>query len=132
MKRILLAIILELSFNILSGQDTTSFKSIDVYEFAELVSTTQITLLDVRTSKEHSEGHIPGTHHNIDVLSIDFEVIVENTLDKDKPVALYCRSGNRSKKAAQILSSKGFTVIELSTGFKGWATAGKAVSTPKE
>jgi len=44
---------------------------------------------------------------------------------KDKPIALYCRSGKRSKKAAAILSRKGYKVYELDKGFIGWKEAGK-------
>ena len=54
------------------------------------------------------------------------------TLPKDKPVALYCRSGNRSKNAARILAEKGYQVLELGTGFRGWAAAGKEVETEKQ
>ena len=47
-----------------------------------------------------------------------------------KIVALYCRSGNRSKTAARILADKGYEVIELGTGFRGWVAAGKDVMRP--
>ena len=42
-------------------------------------------------------------------------------------LSLYCRSGKRSKKAARILSGKGFQVYELGTGFNGWVKAGRTV-----
>ena len=48
-------------------------------------------------------------------------------LQKSKPVALYCRSGKRSKKAAAILSEKGFKVVELGKGFNAWQAAGKEI-----
>jgi rhodanese-related sulfurtransferase len=51
--------------------------------------------------------------------------VADSTLRKDAPVALYCRSGKRSKKAAAILSKKGYTVYELDKGFTGWKQAGK-------
>ena len=81
-------------------------------------------LLDVRTPEEYSEGHISGTDFNIDVLDDGFEREVLKKIPKGKSVALYCRSGNRSKKAAGILADNGYTVLELSTGFKGWLAAG--------
>ena len=56
--------------------------------------------------------------------------LAAETLSKDKPVALYCRSGNRSKKAARILAEKGYQVVELETGFRGWAAAGKDIAKP--
>ena len=61
----------------------------------------------------------------INVLDEQFAVIADSTLQKDKPIALYCRSGKRSKKAAAILSRKGYKVYELDKGFIGWKETGK-------
>lgn len=74
---------------------------------------------------EYSEGHIPGTI-NINVLDDSFAAMADSTLQKDKPVALYCRSGKRSKKAAVILSEKGYKVYELDKGFNAWQEAGES------
>lgn len=49
------------------------------------------------------------------------------TEQKDKPVAVYCRSGKRSKKAAAILSKKGYIIYDLDKGFIGWEEADKEV-----
>lgn len=100
------------------------FKSVSVEEFADLIADTTVQRLDVRTPEEYAQGHIAGSK-NIDVLGDDFEVDALETLDKDRTVALYCRSGRRSKKAAEILTAGGFSVVELSTGFNGWTEAGK-------
>lgn len=75
---------------------------------------------------EYSEGHILGTI-NINVLDDSFAAMADSTLQKDKPVALYCRSGKRSKKAAAILSEKGYKVYELDKGFNAWQEAGEKV-----
>ena len=112
------------SFFGLLGQ-TNKFKTVDVMEFEKAIADTSYVVLDVRTAVEHAEGHIPGTHFNIDVLEDNYSEIVLKTLPKDKPVALYCRSGNRSKNAARILAEKGYQVLELGTGFRGWVAAGK-------
>ena len=106
---------------------TPGFKTVDVAEFAKVIENGGVTVLDVRTYEEHKEGHIPGTDFNFDVLEDSFSKLAAGALPKDKPVALYCRSGNRSKKAARILVEKGYEVVELGTGFKGWAQAGKEV-----
>ena len=95
------------------------FKSVSAEEFASVISDTTVQILDVRTPEEHSEGHIPGSL-NIDVNDQSFELDALDALDKDRPVALYCRSGRRSKKAAETLTNNGFQVIELSTGYNGW------------
>ena len=129
MKRITLTLIMGFSFFGLFGQ-TSKFKTVDVKEFEKFISDTTVSILDVRTPAEHAEGFIPGTHFNIDVLEDTYTKIATETLSKDKPVALYCRSGNRSKKAARILAEKGYQVVELGTGFRGWAAAGKDIAKP--
>ena len=115
------------SFFGLFGQ-TGKFKTVGVTEFAKAVADTSYVVLDVRTPAEHAEGHIPGTHFNIDVLKDSYTDTALKTLPKDKPVALYCRSGNRSKNAARILAEKGYQVLELGTGFRGWVSAGKDIT----
>ena len=125
-KRILITIVVSFSFFGLFGQ-TTKFKTVDVAEFAKAVSDTSYVVLDVRTPAEYAEGHIPGTHFNIDVLEDSYTEIALKTLPKEKPVALYCRSGNRSKNAARILAENGYQVLEFGTGFRGWAAAGKKI-----
>ena len=117
------------SFYGLFGQ-TNDFKIVDADVFAKYIQENDVTVLDVRTPAEHAEGYIPGTDFNIDVLEDSFTIIATKKLPKDKPVALYCRSGNRSKKAAHILVDKGYEVVELGTGFRGWVTAGKKVTLP--
>ena len=119
------------SFFGLFGQ-TNDFKIVDANEFARYIQDNDVTVLDVRTPEEHSEGFIPGTDFNIDVLQVSYTKIATEKLPKDKPVALYCRSGNRSKKAAKILADKGYEVVELGTGFRGWVSAGKKVAVPQE
>ena len=119
------------SFFGLFGQ-TGKFRTVDVAEFAKVVADTSYVVLDVRTPAEHAAGHIPGTHFNIDVLEDDYTETVLKVLPKDKPVALYCRSGNRSKNAARILAEHGYRVLELGTGFRGWAAAGNEVESEKK
>ena len=127
MKRLIFTIVMGFSFLGLFGQ-TDKFKTVDVNEFEKFIADTTVTLLDVRTAAEHAEGFIPGTHYNIDVLEGTYTNLAIETLPKDKPVALYCRSGNRSKKAARILSENGYEVVELGTGFRGWVAAGKKMT----
>jgi rhodanese-related sulfurtransferase len=103
------------------------FKSVCAEEFASVISDTTVQILDVRTPDEFAEGHITGSR-NIDVLDKDFELDALEVLDKDRAVALYCRSGRRSKKAAEILSTNGYQVVELSTGYNGWVEAGREVT----
>ena len=129
MKRLLFTLIMGFSFFGLFGQ-TNKFKTVDVAEFAKAVADTSYVVLDVRTPAEYTEGHIPGTHFNIDVLEDNYTEIALKNLPKDKPVALYCRSGNRSKNAARILAENGYQVVELGTGFRGWVAAGNKTVKP--
>ncbi len=107
---------------------TKGFRSIGVEEFEKAIAdTAKVIRLDVRTAEEFAEGHIAGAC-NIDVQSGDFDSKTVGMLPKSgKTIAVYCRSGRRSKKAAGILAGQGFNVIELDSGFLGWAGAGKPV-----
>ena len=81
-------------------------------------------LVDVRTPEEFAEGHIAKAV-NMNVNDNDFESKIA-TLDKEKPVMVYCRSGGRSAKAAGILKEKGFKhVYDLDGGMIGWNEANK-------
>ena len=114
------------SFWNLFGQDN-KFKILSVNEFSVFISDPEVTVVDVRTAEEHAAGYIPGTDFNIDVLEDGYEAEAVAKLPKDKPVAVYCRSGNRSKKAARILSENGYEVVELGSGFNGWASSGRDI-----
>ena len=84
------------------------------------------TLVDVRTPEEFAAGHVKGAV-NINFKKRTFPDYI-NAIAKDKPVAIYCRSGNRSGKAALIMQSLGFKeVIDLASGYKGWVAAEKEV-----
>ena len=108
------------------------FKSVSVEEFAQVLTDTSVVLLDVRTVEEHMAGHIEGTALHIDVLKSDFDTLAVANIPAGSTVALYCRSGNRSKRAASSLASKGYRVIELATGYNGWVQAGRPVTVAKE
>lgn len=129
MKKITIAIIMSIFsiFSTLFGcTPAENFKSVEVEEFAQVISDTTVVRLDVRTAGEYNDGHIDGAI-NIDVLKGSFNEKAQSSLPKDKTIALYCRSGNRSKKAARALSEMGYNVVELNSGYKGWTKAGKEV-----
>lgn len=109
-----------------SCQQKSDFKSLPVGDFESLINTSDVQCLDVRTVAEYSEGHIPGSI-NINVLDDSFAAMADSTLQKDKPVGLYCRSGKRSRKAADILSKRGYQVYDLEKGFLAWQQEGKPI-----
>lgn len=87
--------------------------------FKKNITDKNIQLVDVRTATEFKQGAIKKAK-NIDVLSSSFLSKV-NKLDKNKPVYLYCRSGNRSQKALKILKKNGFKEIyDLEGGYINW------------
>ena len=109
-----------ISITACSSNEKHGFKSVAVQEFANIIAdTSTVMLVDVRTAEEYGSGHIENAL-NIDVKQDDFEEIAIKTLPKNKTVAVYCRSGRRSKKAAEILSQNGYNVIELDSGYTGW------------
>lgn len=105
---------------------TASYESVSVEAFDKVIADTTVVRLDVRTAEEFAGGHIENAI-NIDVLQDDFEHMALATLPKGKTIAVNCRSGKRSKKAADILVKDGFRVIELDSGYNGWVAAGKKV-----
>jgi rhodanese-related sulfurtransferase len=86
-----------------------------------------VQLLDVRTSEEYQAGHIRNALLANWMDQNEFTDRVKY-LDKDKPVLVYCASGGRSSKAAEWLSSNGFTHVEnLTGGFTEWKLENKPV-----
>ena len=119
MKRIILTLVMCFSFSWLFGQ-TNNFKTVGADEFEELITNANVVVLDVRSEAEHAEGFIPGTHYNIDVLEETFTKVATEALPKDKPIALYCRSGNRSKQASEKMVKLGYTNVYEFGGIIDW------------
>ena len=75
-------------------------------------------ILDVRTQEEYVQGHIPGA------IVISHEEIAEKAeevlTDKDQLILVYCRSGRRSKIAAEALVELGYTNIKEFGGIVDW------------
>ena len=75
-------------------------------------------ILDVRTREEYDEGHIPGA---ILIPNTEIEEKAEDVLtDKNQLILVYCRSGRRSKIAAEALAELGYTNIKEFGGIIDW------------
>lgn len=112
-------LILTLSFFGMSGM-AQEVSVITPAEYQKEIKDNKVQLIDIRTPEEYKEGHIKGAR-NIDFFSDDFMREFE-TLDKTRPVYIYCRSGNRSSKASVRLSEAGFSeIIDLKGGWKAWS-----------
>lgn len=88
-------------------------------EFKTLISNIETQIVDVRSAEEFREGHIKDAL-NIDVNDSTFTRKAIAMLDKKRPVGVYCRSGRRSAKAAEILTSEGYQVSNLAGGILNW------------
>ena len=100
------------------GCSAQGFVSVEADEFAREIAKKEVQLVDVRTAAEYAEGHIPNAV-NIDVYSSDFAEKIA-ALDKNQTLAIYCRSGRRSKSAAQQAVNLGFKGVELDGGVLSW------------
>ena len=75
-------------------------------------------ILDVRTQEEYDQGHIPGA---ILIPDTEIKAKAEEVLtDKDQLILVYCRSGRRSKLAAEALVELGYTNIKEFGGIIDW------------
>lgn len=99
--------------------DSATIETLSAQQFKQLLTQKKLQLVDVRTAPEYREGAIAGAIH-IDVQKNDFECRADSLLKKEIPVAVYCKSGVRSKKAATKLARKGFKIYNLDGGYAGW------------
>ena len=106
------------------GQDKennqeAAYVNITAQEAKEIMDSQQgYVILDTRTQEEYEESHIPGA------IVIPHDEIKEKAeavlTDKDQLILVYCRSGRRSKLAAQYLVELGYTNIKEFGGIIDW------------
>ena len=98
-----------------------TIKILDREEYKNAISKGKVQLVDVRTRAEFMSGHIKGAN-NIDFFQGSAFESACSKMKKEKPVYLYCQSGNRSQKAARRLVEMGFTeVYDLRGGYRTWS-----------
>lgn len=101
------------------GKQAASYVNITAEEAKQLMDTeSDYIILDVRTEEEFSAGHIPNA-----VLIPDYDIekkAEEKLTDKNQLILVYCRSGRRSKIAAQALVELGYTNIKEFGGMIDW------------
>lgn len=123
MKRIITSLLTLLGLAACSQQ---GYENTDVDAFASRITNQDVVLLDVRTAEEYNDGHIQNAI-NIDVKQDGFIEEAKSTLPTDKTIAVYCRSGKRSAKAAGLLAKEGFKIVNLEGGIMAWKNAGMPV-----
>lgn len=95
-------------------------------ELADLVSTTDIDLVDVRDERDWVAGHVPGSRNiPLDTLRADPDAY----LARDKPVAFICQRGVRSLTAAKLAERLGFEkIFNLDGGTAAWTKSGLSLA----
>ena len=97
-----------------------SYTQISMEEAIDMMATEEnYIILDVRTTEEFAEKHIPNAI-NIPNETIGSEELAELP-DKNQLILVYCRSGNRSKQASEKLAALGYTNIYEFGGINDWA-----------
>ncbi len=89
-------------------------------QVAELLEQGKIQLVDVRRPEEHEAGRIAGGR------LIELNQLVEQaeTIDRERPVVFYCRSGSRSAMATEAFRRAGFDAHNMTGGLLEWHAAG--------
>lgn len=98
---------------------TTGYRQVTTEEAVNIMRTEEnYVILDVRTAQEFASGHIPGAVllPNETIGTEDIPLLP----DKDQLILVYCRSGNRSKQAAEKLAQLGYTNIVEFGGINSW------------
>lgn len=98
---------------------TTGYRQVTTEEAVNIMQAEKnYVILDVRTAQEFASGHIPGAVllPNETIGTEDIPLLP----DKDQLILVYCRSGNRSKQAAEKLAQMGYTNIVEFGGINSW------------
>ena len=95
------------------------YKSISQDEAKKMMDNGNVIILDVREKSEYDAGHIKGAVL-LPVGTINADTAAEVIASKDSVVLVYCRSGNRSKKASVVLAKLGYKNIYEFGGITSW------------
>ena len=116
---VLLALALALTGVTNFAPKTTGYRQVTTEEAVNIMQTEEnYVILDVRTAQEFASGHIPGAAllPNETIGTEDIPLLP----DKDQLILVYCRSGNRSKQAAEKLAQRGYTNRVEFGGINSW------------
>jgi phage shock protein E len=103
----------------IAAPSAAAYQNVDVATFKKLMSGSNVVVLDVRTPAEIAQGKIAGAME-LNFNSPDFAQKAAQ-LDKSKTYLIYCRSGNRSGQACNIMQQQGFgKLYNLQGGMIAW------------
>ena len=94
--------------------------SLEPRRVAELLEAGDADLIDVREDDEWEAGRVPGARH-VPILDVTAQA---DTVDGERLVVFYCRSGNRSALVAEAFRLGGYDARNMSGGISAWADAG--------
>lgn len=102
-----------------TSETSGSYKTISSTEAQQMIEDNKDALiLDVRTAAEYESGHIPNA---VNLSNEDIQAgKVDSLKDKSQLIMVYCRSGNRSRQAAQKLAELGYTNVVDFGGIQSW------------
>ena len=87
---------------------TIGCTQVEKVDLNKIIETNNYIIVDVRTKEEYEEAHL------VDAINIPYDQIDANVdLDKEKTILVYCRSGNRSSIAYDILEDLGYKVYDM-------------------
>jgi rhodanese-related sulfurtransferase len=89
-------------------------------EVSELLDNGEVQLIDVREPHEYEGGRIAGARH----VPLGELVAQAETIDRDRLVVFYCRSGARSAMATEAFRGAGFDAHNMTGGLLDWDAAG--------
>lgn len=95
----------------------SSYHKISAEDAKEMMDTQDVIIVDVRTLEEYNEGYIENA---ILIPNESISGAPSELPDKDAVILIYCRSGNRSKQAADKLVALGYTNIYDFGGIMDW------------
>ncbi|MDD3079298.1 MAG: rhodanese-like domain-containing protein [Paludibacter sp.] len=104
------------------AQNGQKVEHLSAPDFKKTIETVKLVLIDVRTPREYTTGHIANAI-NIDQSDPDFAAKVKKQIGKSTLIGVYCRSGHRSKMAISKLSGLNVTIYELDRGLISWQQA---------
>ena len=96
------------------------------HQVAKLLSEGDIQLIDVRQPEEHQAGRIAGDRL-VELTRLAAEV---DSINREKPVVFYCRSGSRSAMATQAFRGAGYDAYNMAGGLLEWNAAGLPIDPP--
>lgn len=119
-----LIFLISISTSCIKTTTESQVKLVTAEEMQSILELQDAQLIDVRTPKEHQDIRIANSQ-NIDFMSPTFDEDILK-LNKEKPVILYCKGGNRSAKCAEKLKDAGFQKIyDLQGGISKWQHSDK-------